>query len=68
MIKSEVEAQVVAIACIKTPAGREQWTMQLIANRVVELIHINLRSAIIRALVLEIAIKKFLFTVLALYY
>lgn len=37
IVDGDVEAHVVAIACSKPPAGRERWTMQLIANRVVEL-------------------------------
>jgi hypothetical protein len=28
---------VVALACTKPPEGRERWTMQLLAERVVEL-------------------------------
>jgi len=31
------EAFVVALACTKPPEGRERWTMQLLADRVVEL-------------------------------
>jgi transposase len=31
------QAFVVALACTKPPAGRERWTMQLLADRVVEL-------------------------------
>lgn len=30
-------AMVVALACTKPPEGRERWTMQLLADRVVEL-------------------------------
>ena len=37
IIDGDVEAHVIAIACSKPPAGRERWTMQLIANRVVQL-------------------------------
>jgi transposase len=33
----KVEAQMIAIACSKTPTGRKHWTMQLIADRIVEL-------------------------------
>ncbi len=31
------QASVVALACTKPPEGRDRWTMQLLANRVVEL-------------------------------
>ena len=31
------QAFVVALACTKPPEGRERWTMQLLAERVVEL-------------------------------
>lgn len=31
------QAYVVALACTKPPEGRERWTMQLLAERVVEL-------------------------------
>ena len=31
------QAHVVALACTKPPEGRERWTMQLLAERVVEL-------------------------------
>lgn len=37
IIDGDIEAQVVAIACSTPPAGRERWTMQLIAERVVTL-------------------------------
>ena len=37
IIDGDVEAHVIATACSKPPAGRERWTMQLIANKVVEL-------------------------------
>jgi transposase len=33
----KVEAQMIAIACSKAPQGRKHWTMQLIADRLVEL-------------------------------
>ena len=33
----KVEAQMIAIACSKAPNGRKHWTMQLIADRIVEL-------------------------------
>ncbi len=31
------QAFVVALACTKPPEGRERWTMQLLADRLVEL-------------------------------
>jgi transposase len=31
------QAMVIALACTKPPEGRERWTMQLLADRVVEL-------------------------------
>jgi transposase len=31
------QAMVVALACTKPPEGRERWTMQLLADRIVEL-------------------------------
>lgn len=31
------QAYVVALACTKPPEGRERWTMQLLADRIVEL-------------------------------
>jgi transposase len=34
---SRVEAKVTMIACSTPPAGRSQWTLQLIADKVVEL-------------------------------
>jgi hypothetical protein len=37
IIDGDVGAHVVAIACSEPPAGRERWTMQLIADRVVQL-------------------------------
>ena len=33
----KAQAMVVALACTKPPEGRERWTMQLLADRVVEL-------------------------------
>lgn len=37
VIDGDVEAHVIAIVCSKPPEGRERWTMQLIADRVVKL-------------------------------
>jgi len=31
------QAYVIALACTKPPEGRERWTMQLLADRIVEL-------------------------------
>ena len=36
-ITGEVEAHIVAIACSDAPEGRDRWTLQLIADRLVEL-------------------------------
>ena len=36
-ITGEVEAQMIAIACTDAPEGRSRWTLQLIADRLVEL-------------------------------
>jgi len=36
-ITGEVEAHIVAIACSDAPEGRDHWTLQLIADRLVEL-------------------------------
>ena len=36
-ITGEIEARIVQIACSEAPEGYERWTMQLIADRLVEL-------------------------------
>jgi len=36
-VDGEVEAQIVAIACSEAPAGRERWTLQLIADELIRL-------------------------------
>jgi putative transposase len=36
-LDSRVEAQVIMIACRTPPAGRSRWTLQLIADKLVEL-------------------------------
>ena len=36
-ITGEVEAHIAAIACSEAPEGRDHWTLQLIADRLVEL-------------------------------
>ena len=37
IVTGEVEAHLVALACQEPPAGREHWTMQLLADKLVEL-------------------------------
>lgn len=37
IITGEVEAHLIALACSEPPAGREHWTLQLLAERLVEL-------------------------------
>ena len=37
VITGEVEAHLVALACSDAPEGRERWTMQLLADTLVEL-------------------------------
>lgn len=36
-VTGEVEARMVQIACSEAPAGRDSWTMKMIADRLVEL-------------------------------
>ena len=36
-VDGRVEAHIIAIACLKAPEGREQWTLQLIADELVRL-------------------------------
>ncbi|MCL2159522.1 MAG: helix-turn-helix domain-containing protein [Oscillospiraceae bacterium] len=36
-VTGEVEAHIIAIACSEAPEGRARWTMQLIADRCVEM-------------------------------
>lgn len=36
-IDGEVEAKIVALTCSDAPEGRSQWTLRLLANKVVEL-------------------------------
>jgi len=40
-VSGEVEAHIIAIACSEKPEGRGRWTMQLIADRCVELNHVE---------------------------
>ena len=44
-ITGEAEAQMIAIACTDAPQGRSRWTLQLIADRLVELEVVNSISA-----------------------
>lgn len=37
IIDGDVEAHIIAIACSEAPAGRERWTLRLIAGKVVTL-------------------------------
>ena len=36
-ITGKVEAQICAIACSEPPTGRSRWTMQMIADKLIEL-------------------------------
>ena len=36
-IDGEIEAKIVALTCSKAPEGRSQWTLRLLADKVVEL-------------------------------
>lgn len=37
LLDGEAEARLVQLACTEAPDGREKWTMQLLADRLVEL-------------------------------
>ena len=37
VLDGQAEAHLVALACSEPPEGRSHWTMQLLANRLVEL-------------------------------
>ncbi len=37
IVTGEVEAQLIALTCSPPPTGREHWTMQLLADKLVEL-------------------------------
>jgi transposase len=41
----KAEAYLVALACTTPPAGRDTWTMQLLADRLIELNHVASISA-----------------------
>lgn len=36
-LDGEVEARLIALACAEPPTGRERWTMQLLADKLIEL-------------------------------
>lgn len=38
VVDGEVEAQMIAISCSEAPAGRERWTLRLIADKLVTLV------------------------------
>ena len=37
VLDSRAEAKLIALACSAAPAGRQEWTMQLLADKLVEL-------------------------------
>lgn len=39
LLDGRQEAQLIALACSKPPAGKRQWTLRLLAERMVELRH-----------------------------
>lgn len=41
MLDGEQEARLIALACGKPPAGRRRWTLRLLADKMVELGHID---------------------------
>jgi hypothetical protein len=45
-VTGDVEAHIIAIACGENPEGRARWTMQLIADKCVELNHVDSLSEI----------------------
>jgi len=40
----EKEAHLIALACSPPPEGREKWTMQLLADKMVELNHFDIAT------------------------
>lgn len=40
-VTGEVEARLVALACSQPPDGRARWTLQLLADRAVELLYVD---------------------------
>lgn len=41
IIDGEKEAYLIAIACSETPAGKSNWTLQMLADKMVELNHVE---------------------------
>jgi transposase len=41
IIDGEKEAHLIAIACSKAPTGRSDWTLQMLADKMVELKHVD---------------------------
>jgi transposase len=41
IIDGEKEAHLIAIACSKVPTGRSNWTLQMLADKMVELKHVE---------------------------
>ena len=41
IIDGDVEAHIIAVACSEAPAGRERWTLRLIAGKVVALTEVE---------------------------
>ena len=41
IIDGDVEAHIIAVACSEAPAGRERWTLRLIAGKVVTLTEVE---------------------------
>lgn len=37
IVTGEVEAQLIALTCSTPPAGRERWTLQMLADKLIEL-------------------------------
>jgi hypothetical protein len=44
-LDGRAEARLIALACSAPPAGRTEWTMQLLADRLVELAVVDAISA-----------------------
>ncbi len=41
IIDGEKEAYLIAIACSETPTGRAKWTLQMLADKMVELEYVE---------------------------
>jgi transposase len=52
-INGEQEAHLIALCCSKPPEGRSRWTLKLLANRLVELDHIDSVSPVTISRVLK---------------